>query len=90
MESYRAGQGCPERWPGGARSEHPARGTGAVYDASQGSCESITGGGDGAFVAEAPLCVHPRTIHAVSIAAEAAIAAEPDPDAVAARMEADA
>ena len=35
--------------------------------ASNAPCESVAGGGDGAFVAEAPLCAHPRTLHVVSI-----------------------
>ena len=32
-----------------------------VYGASEGSCESVAAGGDGAFVAAAALCAHPRT-----------------------------
>jgi hypothetical protein len=46
---------------GGARSESRARGTGAVYCASEGSCETVVNCGDGAFVAAAPLCAHLRT-----------------------------
>jgi len=43
----------------GARSESCSRGTGAVYDAFKGSCQSVAGGG-GAFVAPAPLCAISR------------------------------
>jgi len=46
----------PGRWLGEARSESPARGSGAVYSTSQGSCETVAGGGDGALVAAAPRC----------------------------------
>jgi hypothetical protein len=45
---------------GGARSEGPARGAGAVYGASKGSYESVAGGGDGALVAAAALCASSR------------------------------
>jgi len=51
----------------GARSESCAWGTGAVYGAYIAPCESAAGGGDGAFVAAAALCAHPRTSIAVSI-----------------------
>jgi len=45
----------------GARSESCPRGTGgAVYGVCKGSCESVAGGGDGAFVAPAPLCANSR------------------------------
>jgi hypothetical protein len=50
----------PERWLGGARSESPVRGTGAVYSAFKGSFESVAGGGDGAFVAAPPRCAVSR------------------------------
>jgi hypothetical protein len=50
----------PERWLGGACSEKPALGTGSVYGASQASCESVAGGGDGAFVAAPPRCANSR------------------------------
>jgi len=53
-----AGQELPERWLGGTRSESHARGTGAVYGESKGSCESVAGSSDGAFVAAAPLCAY--------------------------------
>jgi len=59
---YRAEQAknCPRRGSAAARSERPARGTGAVCGASQGSCESAAGAGGGAFVAAAPLCASSR------------------------------
>ena len=57
----------PRGGSAGACSESPARGTGAVYGAYNAPCESVAGGGDGAFVAVAPLCAHPRTSIAVSI-----------------------
>ncbi len=50
----------PERWLGGARSESPARGTGAIYGASKGLCQSVAGGGDGALVVTAALCANSR------------------------------
>jgi hypothetical protein len=52
----------PERWRGGvARSKRPTRRTGAAHGASISPCNSVAGGGDGAFVvAAAPLSAHPR------------------------------
>ena len=60
-DDYRAEQAknCPRRGSA-ARSESPARGTGAVCGASKGSRESVAGAGGGALVAAAPLCASSR------------------------------
>ena len=52
---YEAGsaKNRPRGGSAGARSESRARGTGAVYGAYNAPCESVAGGGDGAFVAAA-------------------------------------
>ena len=50
----------PRGGSAGGRSESRARGTGAIYSVSNAPCESVAGGGDGAFVAAAPLCARSR------------------------------
>ena len=52
-EPYEAGsaKNRPRGGSAGARSESRARGTVAVYGAYNAPCESVAGGGDGAFVA---------------------------------------
>jgi len=67
--SYEAGsaKNRPRGGSAGARLGKSRPGAGEVYVASNAPCESVIGGGDGAFVAAAPLCAHPRTFHAVSI-----------------------
>jgi hypothetical protein len=50
--TYEAGfaKSFPRSGSVGARAESRARGTGAVYGASEGSCDSVAASGDGAFV----------------------------------------
>jgi hypothetical protein len=61
-KSYEAGSGkkFPRGGSAGARSLSRARGAGAVYVASNAPYESVIGGGDGAFVAAAPLFARSR------------------------------
>jgi hypothetical protein len=71
---YEAGsaKNRPRGGSAGARSESCARGTGAVYGVSKGSCESVASGSDGAFVAAAPLCARSRaSVHLCHIAPSA-------------------